>query len=209
MSEAALHDDLAAMPIATLLESLGDRTPTPGGGAVAAVTAALGAAVSRMVVSFSTGRKTLAEHAELHAEAARTLNDLSDTAMRAAAEDATAFGCLNELWKLPKDDPRRLREWDDALRAAIDAPMKVLGASMGVLHLLVRLHGATNRMLDSDLAIGAILAEAAARSAAWNVRINLPHLSDTAEAARIALEVEQMLDRAAAMAQAVEASCQL
>ncbi len=199
--------DIAAMPLQDLIRSLGDKSPTPGGGAVAAVTAALAAAISRMVVSFSVGRKTLAEHAELHDEALRTLNDLSQTAIAAASEDARAFEALSELWKLPEDDERRQREWDDALRAAIEAPMHVLGSALGVLHLLIRLHGATNRMLDSDLAIGAILADAAARSAAWNVRINLPHLTDKTEADQLAQEVVQMLDRSAAMTQVVEVSC--
>ena len=199
-------DDVAALTVQEFVDTLGSKTPTPGGGAVAGVAAALASAVSQMVVSFSAGRKSLAEHAELHAEAQRTLDELSAAALAAAADDARAFGTLNDLWKLPEDNERRVREWDDAVLGAIEPPMKVLSASLGVLHLLVRLHGTTNRMLDSDLAIGAILAEAAARAAAWNVRINLPHLTDRNRATGIAGEVSQMLDRAAAMAQVVEAS---
>lgn len=200
------NDDVASLTVREFVQALGDKSPTPGGGAVAAVAAALAAAVSRMVVSYSAGRTSLAEHAELHEEALRTLSELAETALSAATEDARAFRELNELWKLPEDDERRQREWDAAVRGAIDAPMKVLGAAAGVVHLLVRLHGATNRMLDSDLAIGAILGHAAARSAACNVRINLPHLSDAEEAARIGQEVAQVLDRSAAMAQAVDAA---
>jgi formiminotetrahydrofolate cyclodeaminase len=48
----------------------------------------------------------------------------------------------------------------------------------------------TNRQLDSDLAMSAILALAAAESAAWNVRVNLPHVADEARRAAYGHAVE-------------------
>ena len=38
-----------------LLESLAAKQPTPGGGAVASLTAAIGAALAQMVVNYSLG----------------------------------------------------------------------------------------------------------------------------------------------------------
>jgi len=199
--------DLRGMRVDALLDAVGARTPVPGGGAVAALTMALGVALGRMVVVYSEGKKSLAAHADLHAEAMAAFERLGAEALDGAAEDARAYGRLNDLWKLDEQDERRRREFPGAVRAAIAAPRGVMEACIRLLNLVARLDGATNRMLASDLAIAAILAEAAARSAAWNVRINLPLLADRAEADAIDREVDAMLMRAAERAREVEAGC--
>ncbi len=191
---------LSDLTVDALLDSIEAKTPVPGGGAVAALTMALGAALARMVVSYSQGRKTLAEHADLHAEAVTTLGRLRAAALDGAAEDARAYAKLNELWKLDADDEQRRRELPDAVRGAIAAPRDVMDACVRLLELLARLDGATNRMLRSDLVIAAILAEAAARSAACNVRVNLPLLEDHDESETLEREVADVLDRAAGLA---------
>lgn len=191
---------LSDLTVDALLDSIEAKTPVPGGGAVAALTMALGAALARMVVSYSQGRKTLAEHADLHAEAVTTLGRLRAAALDGAAEDARAYAKLNELWKLDADDEQRRRELPDAVRGAIAAPRDVMDACVRLLELLARLDGATNRMLRSDLVIAAILAEAAARSAACNVRVNLPLLEDHDESETLEREVAEVLDRAAGLA---------
>jgi len=197
---------LETLTVRELLASVGAKTPTPGGGAVASITTALGAALGLMVVNYSVGRRSLAEFDDLHQDALRTLQDLASAAIDGAGKDAEAYGRLNALWKLPEEDDRRRREFPDAVRAAIDAPQQVMSTALGVLHVLERLCGRSNRMLGSDVAVAAILAEAGARSAAWNVRINLPLLEDPAEAARIESETEGVLARARCIAGEVEAA---
>ena len=183
------------------LEAIGAKTPTPGGGAVASITAALGAALARMVVNYSLGKPKLAEHAELHAESLESLEAISKRALTLAAEDEAAYGRLNALWKLPEDDPQRRAGWADAVAGAIDAPRRVLALSVELLELLDRLPGRTTKLLASDLAIAAVLAEAATRSAAWNVRINLP-LTDDADA--LGRETAERIDRARALCASIE-----
>jgi formiminotetrahydrofolate cyclodeaminase len=193
--------------IGAFLTSLGAKTPTPGGGAVASLTAAIGAALGRMVVRYSAGKKKLAEHDALHVEALEKLETYGTRALELAEADAEAYGRLNELWKLDRDDERRRREFPDAVRAAIDAPRGVVELSLDLLRLCDRLCGRSSRMLASDLAIAAVLAEAAAASAAWNVRINLPLLDDADEAARRESQTTTSLDEAARLRAAVEAAC--
>ena len=199
--------NLSDLTVDALLDSIGAKTPVPGGGAVASLTMALGVALGRMVVSYSEGKKSLAEHGDLHAEAMAELARFRTAALDGAAEDARAYARLNDLWKLDAEDERRKREFQPAVRDAIAAPREVMNACLRLLDLLARLDGRTNAMLRSDLAIAAILADAAARSAAWNVRINLPLLDDRAEAEAAERETGKTLERAAAITRGIESAC--
>jgi formiminotetrahydrofolate cyclodeaminase len=62
---------------------------------------------------------------------------------------------------------------------AVEVPRAVLLQSIELLKDFERLAPITNKFLRSDLGIAAVLAEATARSAAWNVRINAGDLPAT------------------------------
>ena len=198
---------LADQTVREFLEALAAKQPTPGGGAVASVTTAISAALGRMVVNYSLGKKSLAAHDALHQEAIASLAELGSRALRLADDDAAAYGRLNALWKLDKADPKRVAEFPQAVEQAIAAPHAVLHACMELLRLLDRLCGATNAMLASDLAIAAVLAEAGARSAAWNVRINLPLIEDLGVREVFERTLTQSLADAHTLAQRIEMRC--
>ncbi len=193
--------------IGEFLDAVASKQPTPGGGAVASIVMALGATLGQMVLSFSLGRRALIAHDAMHTDALGTLQELRERALRLADEDAAAYQKLNTLWKLDKDDPQRIEQFQDAVERAIAAPHAMLHACMEVLRLLKGLCGTTNAMLASDLAIAAILAEAGARAAAWNVRINLPLLEDQAVRDTFTATIGQTLADAAAIASEIERQC--
>ena len=200
---------LKSMTVGGLISSLGEKTPTPGGGAVASIISALSAALGSMVVNYSTGRKSLAAHDELHQEALHTLGELSSRALALADKDTRAYGVLNKLIKAGQGDGEPTEEWTQAVEAAIDAPMQVMSVCLGLMHLLDRLAGKTNRMLSSDLAIAAILAEAGAQAASWNVRVNLPLLKNEDRMKEINRETDRLLNRAHIIREQIEASCSI
>lgn len=193
--------------IENLLRAIAAKSPTPGGGAVAAITSAMAAALGQMVVDYSRSKESLQEHRPLLEEALRTLRALQDSALRLADDDAKAFGRLSDLWGLPADDARRQAEWEGAVAGAIAAPRQIMGVSMSILRLLEQLAGKTIRTLRSDLAITALLAEAGVRAAACNVRINTPLLDDKAEAAELEAEVVGAIQRAATICSSIQESC--
>ena len=94
---------LEGLSINDFLDAVGAKTPTPGGGAVAAVVSAIGAALGRMVLNYSIGKKSMSEHDGLHRRTLKELDDLAQEALRLSEADARAYGQLNDLWKLPKD----------------------------------------------------------------------------------------------------------
>jgi len=199
---------LNTQPLGELLDAIAAKVPTPGGGAVASITASLAAALARMVVNYSIGRRSLARYEALHARALNRLTERGHRALELADADARAYARLNQLWKLPEDDPERTAEWSAAVSAAIAAPQEVLELAVDMLRLFEELVETSNRMLRSDLAIAAVLAEAAARAAAWNVRINLPQLGNPEEGRLREESTATLLTEIRSLCERVEQGCQ-
>lgn len=177
--------------IDTLLAALASKKPTPGGGAVAPIVGALGAALARMVIAYSVGRKSLAEHEAMLTDADGRLARASAVLLALADADAEAYSLLNEAMKLPKDDPARAARVAAAARDAIAPPRAAMATGIDLLRLFEELAPKTNKMLASDLRIAAILAESLVRCAAENVRVNLPLLGDDAVAGELAVECDR------------------
>ena len=179
MSESV--NSLADMKITDFLEQLGSKAPVPGGGAVAGVSNAIAAGLGGMVIAYSLGKKSLAQHQEMLEEARKTLQDLRARSMRQADDDAAAYGCLNALWSRPADDPERISGFQDAVRGAIKAPGAIMETSSLILEVLERLPGCSAPHLASDLSIAIETATMGARAAERNVTVNLPMLTDDEE----------------------------
>lgn len=181
-------------------ESLAARTPAPGGGAVAAVTAAHAAALGSMVLEFTLGKPRFAGHEAANGSSRARLSELRHAALALADRDAEAYGALNALWKLPKDSPARASAWDGAVAEAIDAPQAILDAAAEVACICASLAGRTNPALESDRAIAVDLARVAARAAAHNVEVNLPSVTDAADRERRRAAMDRALREAGAAA---------
>ena len=195
---------------ATLAEfaaSLADKVPSPGGGAVAAVTLAHGAALGAMVLRYTVGRPAFAAHETENAAVLVELDAMRAAALALADRDAAAYARLAALWKLPEGDPARARDFASAVQEAIDAPQAIVALAGRACLLLSGLPARTNTRLGSDLAIAANLCALAADAAEWNVRVNLPSLADrvtaTSTGARTAAQVQAARELAAATVEAV------
>lgn len=198
---------LRSRPLGEFLSTLAAKSPTPGGGAVASTTGAIAASLAHMVVAYSLNKKSLADHQPALQQASAALLRTSDLFLALAEEDAAAYAQYNELSRLPETDPRRAAELPGALAASINAPRAVLGASADLLRLLESLQPITNPHLRSDLAIAAVLAEAAAKSAHWNIHINLPNLPDPAQRSKLDTESRTLLAQSALRRAAIEQAC--
>ncbi len=168
--------------IADYLEQLASAAPAPGGGSVAALTAAQGAALVGMVLSLTVGRPRYQEHdAELRA--------IQDEADRLRAEcaalidrDATVLRALIATYKLPRATPGERAERDAALQSrtheATEVPLAGARAAAAIVPLCRRLLPIGNPAAVSDIGVAAACALAAFRSAELYVLINLGTLKD-------------------------------
>lgn len=198
---------IASQPVGAFLEALAAKQPVPGGGAVAGVVAAVAAGLGEMVLQYSLGKKSLADHQPLLEALRPRLESIRLLALRLADEDAVAYARLNALWSLPAEDPRRQEEWPEAVLGAAEVPLRILDAAEQLLSIAAEMNGKTTASLRSDLAIAALLAEAAMRSAAWSVRVNLPFLDDAEKAASFERMLAAALSNASSRVAAIEAAC--
>lgn len=201
-----MSEPLTEQQFGDLLERLAAKSPTPGGGAVASAAAALGAALGSMVLAYSVGKKSLAEHDGKLREAATRLTRARAMLLQLAEEDQAAYGLVNELMRLADDDPRR-RDLPEATLAACQVPLSCMATCLSVLGILDELPAITNAHLRSDLAIAAVMAEAGARAAAWNVHVNLPGVPDDAARQDLLEQSDSLLENAVATARRIERAC--
>ncbi|MEM9064812.1 MAG: cyclodeaminase/cyclohydrolase family protein [Planctomycetota bacterium] len=188
-------------------EQVAAHAPTPGGGAVAPAIGSLAASLGSMVLAYTLGKAKYAEHAPMHEAAAAVLVETRDALLEAADEDARAYAALNEAMGLHKDDPARSERVAAAASMAAAVPASVIKSCHDLLELLESLAGQTNRMLRSDLAIAAVLAEACCRASAWNVRINLPLMHVGPERDELAMLADSAAGRAREIGERIERAC--
>jgi methenyltetrahydrofolate cyclohydrolase len=199
--------DFSKQSISDFLSDTAAKQPTPGGGAVASVVGALAAALAQMVVSYSIGKKSLAAHEQDNQRRGHALENARALLLGLAEEDALAYGAVNELGRLPENDPRRQRELPGAQTASVQVPLAVAAACVDLLRLFESLASTTNPHLKSDLAIAAILADAAARASACNVGVNLPGLSDEHERRRASQTMQALVTDSLRLASSVQSRC--
>ncbi|MBL4590725.1 MAG: cyclodeaminase/cyclohydrolase family protein [Phycisphaerales bacterium] len=192
--------------IGVFLSSLASKEPTPGGGAAAALTGATAAATASMVVEYSLGKKKLEAHEESNAAARDYLRRARVKFLTLGDDDAIGYAKLNTLWKLDKDDPKRIKEWDATVEDAITPPLEIVSLGVDLMRLLEALCATTNRMLKSDLGVAAVLCDAASRSAAFNVRINLPMMPEDARTP-IESELNKQLEQIHDLCAQIEERC--
>lgn len=197
---------MPAQPIGAFLDALASKAPTPGGGASAALTGATAAATACMVLSYSIGKKKLAEHEKHNTDAMNQLTRARAMFLQLAHDDASGYGELNALWSLDKDDPQRVARWDDAVLGAITPPRAMTVLGLEVLRVCETLVGTTNTMLRSDLGVAAVLAQAASRAGAWSVNINIPLLPED-QRQPVRDEVARTLGSCAELCARIEEGC--
>jgi formiminotetrahydrofolate cyclodeaminase len=200
-AESSSDGALAQQSFARLIELVAARTPTPGGGSAAALAGAIGAALGCMAVRFSMKRKDAPEGQEAVLGALESgLVAIAAKLQQLATDDAAAFESVRTARKLPQGSDTERAAREKALAEANDrsaaVPLATTKLCREALELVEGGLSAFNKNLATDAGSGALLLRAAARSAAWNVLVNVVGDASPAAAARRA-EVEKLLARCA------------
>ena len=190
------------------LASVAGPDPVPGGGSVSALAGQLAAALAEMVAGLTVGRPKYADaEAEMSALSVEA-HALRDRLGALVQEDADAYAVVGSAYRLPKDgDPvARAAAIQAALVVAAEVPLETARLCRDVARLSVACAWRGNGNAVTDSGVAALLADAACRGAAYNVRINVVSMSDRAVGGALAEEATALVAETAALA-AEAAAC--
>ena len=171
-------------PLRHFLDKLASKSPEPGGGSVAALTGALGAALVSMVANLTLGKEKYKDvQSQIEAllkESEKVRLEMQDLIQK----DTEAYGALSAVYKMPKttDEEKAARSatMQEALKIACQVPLEIGIKSLDVAKLSLRAAEIGNVAAVSDAGVAVLLAQACAQSSALNVKINVNSIKDEA-----------------------------
>jgi glutamate formiminotransferase/formiminotetrahydrofolate cyclodeaminase len=198
--------------LSAFVASVAAPTPAPGGGAVAAHVASLGAALAQMVAGLTIGRKKYAsveaEMREVALQAAAAGMELSSLANR----DSAAYEAVMAAYRLPKETAEQASTRQEAVDATLLEAARVPLETARVCTRVARLASVAadkgNSNAASDAGVAALLAEAGCRAASYNVQINVSSLTDPSAGHALLAEMANLLEETAQYAQIAAAAVQ-
>ncbi len=179
-----MADSLPELSLAELLDRLASRAPTPGGGSASALAGSTAAALLHMVLELTAGRASATDATDQAAltELATAAATWQSELLALVQSDAAAYDSVVAARRLPRDTDRdaeaRRTQMTLTTREATSVPLEIVRRASAVLELAERVAPVGTRSAISDVGVAALLAAAAMRGAALNVRINLPFLPE-------------------------------
>ena len=158
------------------------KEPTPGGGAIAALTSATGAALAEMVANLTFGKKGYeAVQTEMEVLQAKA-EEIRNRMLELSQADADVFNIFMKALGLPKNTNEekaiRTAAIQQAYKDAAMVPFEIGELANQIFDLAELASRKGNQNLITDGIIAAINARAAVKSAFLNVRINLSGIKD-------------------------------
>ncbi len=200
--------ELAGLTLDNFLDETASRTPTPGGGSVAAVAGALSCAMARMVTAYSVNKKTEPSVGELIESFAQQLHRADQLFRSLIDQDAAAYANMTAAAKAAKEDESKRSQHQQSVLEAAGVPLQMAALAATVLATLDVFKAHTNKYLVSDLGVASVLALATSKAAAYSVRINIPEIADTKQRDRVRADLQAILLRAESSATSIEAYVQ-
>ena len=168
--------------IKNFLDTLASKSATPGGGSVAALTGAMGAALLSMVGNLTIGKEKYQHVQEDIKNILEKSERLRADFEKLIEEDVEAFDQFMAIMKLPKETEKqkedRRKKIQEALLETAGVPMEVARKSNELLDICVVVAEKGNKNVISDVGVSAMLAEAAFDSAVLNVKVNMKMIRD-------------------------------
>lgn len=197
--EYMLPDDrlgpLAQKTLCQFIHVVGARTPTPGGGSVAAAVASLGAALGAMVGKMTYGKRQWERYDDQMRRLIPIMHHTMDELLPMVDADTGAFNDYMAAHKLPKNT----HEEEEVREAAMQAGLKkAIAVPLGVARSVSKLWDTARELASiinigarADLQVGARCLETGVFGAYWNVILNCQGLQDEVYRDEVMKEIEQ------------------
>ncbi len=191
---------LAALSVARFAEVTASESVAPGGGSVAALVGALGAALGTMVANLSSHKRGWDERWEEFSSAAEEGQRAVASLVALVDEDTNAYNQVVAAMGMAKstDEEKAARKAaiQAATRYAALVPLQVAQQACESMPLIRAMAETGNPASASDAAVGALCARTSVLGACLNVRTNVPGLDDKALAADLVRQAAELEGRA-------------
>ena len=173
---------LDELSIRDFIDKLSSAKATPGGGSVAALCGALGAALSVMVAGLTGGKEKFKDRwASMEGIKSRA-DRLRDYLLGLVQQDADAYQEVVAALRLPRETEQQRISRREAVHASLKkaakVPLETLRASEGLMEIAKKVVEQGDPIAITDAGAAAHLAYTAGVIAAYNVRINLSQIED-------------------------------
>lgn len=193
--------NLVEQRVIDFVAATASKEPTPGGGAIAALTGATGAALAEMVANLTFGKKGYEEVQSEMEELQTKAEAIRNRMLELSQADADVFNIFMNALGLPKNTDEekiaRTAAIQQAYKDAAMVPFEIGELAYQIFELAELASSKGNQNLITDGIIAAINARAAVKAAFLNVRINLSGIKDEAFVANVSAKmnsIEQDLD---------------
>jgi len=183
-------------PLRDYLKDAASGEPTPGGGSVSALAAALGVTMAEMAGNFTLGRDKFRDVAPQVMELETALRDTRVKLLDLMEKDMQAYGKVSAAYGMPRETDEqkaaRTQAIQEALALALAAPLEAMRAVAAALEATRQLVEIANPNLISDVGVAAELLLGALGGARFNVDVNLAYLKDEDLISRSRQEVDAL-----------------
>jgi len=187
---------LAKLTLVDFLEETASNSPVPGGGSIAAVSAAFSAALTQMVANLTLGKKGYEDVQEDAESVAKEAARMKSIFVEYIDKDSDAFNEVMNAFKLPKDTDenieQRKKAIQDATKLAALVPLDVAREAYKIMELAQVAVEKGNKNAVTDAAVATMMARTAVLSALYNVKINLGSIKDNEFVEKVAKEVDEL-----------------
>ncbi len=179
-----------------LVQEVSRETPAPGGGSMAALSGAFGAALTSMVSNLTVGKAGYEVVEEEMIRLAEEAQQLKDELLKAVDDDTDAFNAYMEARRLPQNTPEQKQARKSAMEAglkeAVNVPLNTAAKSLQALKTALEAAKKGNANSVSDAGVGAHMAFSGVLGGVLNVLINLPQIQDEQFKAEMKLKCEKL-----------------
>lgn len=176
-------DALVEMTVTGFVDEVSRESPAPGGGSIAALAGALGAALGSMVSNLTANKRGSLDVDEVLNEAAEKCQEIKYQLIKAVDEDTKAFNAFMEARRLPsqteEEKKARQKAMQEGLKKAVSVPLNTSELCLQAIEAaeIVAQNGNPNSV--TDVGVGAEVAFAGVKGGIYNVLINLKSIKDT------------------------------
>jgi methenyltetrahydrofolate cyclohydrolase len=188
---------LVQKTVNSFLSELASSSPAPGGGSVAALSGAIGSALTSMVCNLTIGKKKYAGVEEDMKRILAQSEVLRERFTGLIDRDTEAFNRVMDAFGLPRDTDAQKALRSAAIREATKeatlVPLEVMKHCIDAMALAQDVVANGNANSVSDAGVSALMLHAACEGAALNVRINLNALDSVEFVSWKSQELESIL----------------